>query len=82
MQMPYALRAVLSRNGRRIKEDIALLRLIRNVKSPYLGYLSRALIPLMIAGRHESRFSCPECGYRDKSRRTRWIAPQLHRAGI
>lgn len=32
----------------------------------------------MIAGRHESRFSRPECGYRDKSRGTR-IAPQLHR---
>jgi len=32
----------------------------------------------MIAGKHESRFSRLECGYRDKSRGTR-IAPQLHR---
>ena len=40
----------------------------------------RTLIPLMIAARHESRFSCPECGYRDKSRGTR-IAAQLHRDG-
>lgn len=34
----------------------------------------------MIAARHESRFFCPECGYRDKSRGTR-IAAQLHRDG-
>jgi hypothetical protein len=34
----------------------------------------------MIAGRHESRFSCPECGYRDKSPGTR-IEPQLRRDG-
>jgi len=34
----------------------------------------------MIAARHESRFFCSECGYRDKSRGTR-IASQLHRDG-